>query len=99
QLKLLPAVDGFEGADVAARVEPAASVGGDFYHLFKLQGGRIGVMIGDVSSHGFPAALIMALSMSAATIYASEVGTPAKVLRHIDDALRGELESTEMYLT
>jgi len=99
QMKLLPAVDKFDGADVAARVEPAESVGGDFYHLFKLPGGKIGVMIGDVSSHGFPAALIMALSMSAATIYASEFGTPAKVLRHLDDALRGELESTEMYLT
>jgi len=99
QMKLLPAVESFEGADVAARVEPADSVGGDFYHLFKLSGGRIGIMIGDVSSHGFPAALIMALSMSAATIYASEFGTPAKVLRNVDDALRGELESTEMYLT
>jgi sigma-B regulation protein RsbU (phosphoserine phosphatase) len=99
QMKLLPAVDKFDGADVAARVRPAESVGGDFYHLFKLPAGRIGVMIGDVSSHGFPAALIMALSMSAATIYASEFGNPAKVLRHVDDALRGELESTEMYLT
>jgi sigma-B regulation protein RsbU (phosphoserine phosphatase) len=99
QMKLLPAVEKFDGADVAARVRPAESVGGDFYHLFKLPAGRIGVMIGDVSSHGFPAALIMALSMSAATIYASEFGNPAKVLRHVDDALRGELESTEMYLT
>jgi phosphoserine phosphatase RsbU/P len=99
QMKLLPAVEKFEGADVAALVKPADSVGGDFYHLFQLPQGRIGVMIGDVSSHGFPAALIMALSMSAAAIYASQFGSPAKVLRHVDDALRGELESTEMYLT
>jgi sigma-B regulation protein RsbU (phosphoserine phosphatase) len=56
-------------------------------------------MIGDVSSHGFPAALIMAHSMSAATIYAAEFTNPSKVLRHVDDALRDELESTEMYLT
>jgi sigma-B regulation protein RsbU (phosphoserine phosphatase) len=56
-------------------------------------------MIGDVSSHGFPAALIMALSMSAATIYALEVEDPATVLRHLDDALREELETTEMYLS
>jgi serine phosphatase RsbU (regulator of sigma subunit) len=41
----------------------------------------------------------MALSMSAASIYASEFGNPGKVLRHMDDALRGELETTEMYLT
>jgi sigma-B regulation protein RsbU (phosphoserine phosphatase) len=56
-------------------------------------------MIGDVSGHGFPAALIMALSMSAASIYASEKGNPAQVLRQMDDALRDELESTETYLT
>ena len=84
---------------VAARVQPAEQVGGDFYHLFHLSGGRIGVMIGDVSTHGFPAALIMALSMSAAAIYALEVGKPAGVLRHLDDALRDELETTEMYLS
>src|SRR5690606_11086178 len=45
QMKLLPQVEHFEGADVAARVEPAESVGGDFYNLFGLPGGRIGVMI------------------------------------------------------
>jgi sigma-B regulation protein RsbU (phosphoserine phosphatase) len=99
QMKLLPVAEKFEGAKVAARVEPAASVGGDFYHLLKLPGGRIGVMMGDVSGHGFAASLIMALAISAATIYASEFATPAKVLRHLDDALRAELESTEMYLT
>jgi sigma-B regulation protein RsbU (phosphoserine phosphatase) len=74
-------------------------VGGDFFHLLHIPDGRIGVMIGDVSTHGFPAALIMALSMSAATIYAMEVEGPATVLRHLDDALRDELESTEMYLS
>lgn len=56
-------------------------------------------MIGDVSGHGFPAALIMALSMSAATIYASEVQTPARVLQGMSEALMDELETTEMYLT
>ncbi len=99
QMKLLPQADKFDAAKVAARVEPAQSVGGDFYHLLKLPAGRIGVMVGDVSGHGFPAALIMALAISAATIYASEFATPAKVLRHLDDALHVELETTEMYLT
>ncbi|MFP3947623.1 MAG: PP2C family protein-serine/threonine phosphatase [Longimicrobiales bacterium] len=99
QMKLLPSVTSVEGIRVGARVQPAESVGGDFYHLFRLGGGRVGVMIGDVSSHGFTAALIMALSMSAASIYASEFADPAEVLRHIDDALRDELETTEMYLT
>lgn len=98
QQKLLPAVDGVPGARVSARVEPAEMVGGDFYQVFP-QAGRIGVMIGDVSSHGFPAALIMALSMSAASIYASESRSPGQVLRQMDDALQEELESTEMYVS
>ncbi len=99
QMKLLPPLDRFDGVRAAARVEPAEMVGGDFYQVFQLQDDKVGVMIGDVSSHGFPAALIMALAMSAASIYASEFPMPAKVLRHVDDALRDELETTEMYLT
>jgi phosphoserine phosphatase RsbU/P len=100
QLKLLPDPAAFEAPpEVAARCLPADSVGGDFYHLFRLPGDRFGIMIGDVSSHGFSAALIMALTMSAVAIYAQESGPPAQVLRHVHRALIKELESTEMYLT
>ena len=99
QMKLLPSAEGFDPERVAARVEPAESVGGDFYHFLRLPGGRVGVMLGDVSTHGFPAALIMALSMSAATIYATEVQSPGQVLSRMSEALLDELENTEMYLT
>ncbi|MGH7458765.1 MAG: SpoIIE family protein phosphatase [Longimicrobiaceae bacterium] len=100
QLRLLPPLEPFrELADVAARCVQADSVGGDFYHLVRLPGGRLGVMIGDVSSHGFSAALIMALTMSAVSIHASEGDPPARVLRRVHRALIDELESTEMYLT
>lgn len=100
QLKLLPRPGQFaELAEVAARSVPAESVGGDFYHLFRLPGGRLGVMIGDVSSHGFGAALIMALTMSAAAIHASDEESPGEVLRRVHRTLIAELETTEMYLT
>jgi sigma-B regulation protein RsbU (phosphoserine phosphatase) len=100
QLKLLPDPGAFAAPPhLAARCLPAESVGGDFYHLFRLPGDRFGIMIGDVSSHGFSAALIMALTMSAVAIYAQESGPPAEVLRHVHRALIKELESTEMYLT
>ncbi len=99
QMKLLKSPDTFDGADVAARVASAEQVGGDFFHLFKLKKGKIGVMIGDVSTHGFPAALIMALSMSAASIYALESPDPSVVLGKMDDALSDELETTEMFLS
>jgi len=99
QMKLLPSAERFDGAEAAARVQPAEQVGGDFYQLFKLSRGRVGVMLGDVSLHGFPSALIMSLTMSAAGIYARESSQPARVLRDLDDALRDELETTEMFLT
>jgi phosphoserine phosphatase RsbU/P len=100
QLKLLPAVEQFTRyAEVAARCVPAESVGGDFYHLFRLPGGRLGVLIGDVSSHGFGAALIMALTMGSVAIHASEGDNPADVLRRTHQAVMDELETTEMYLT
>lgn len=100
QMKLLPNLEDFEGvADVAARCEPAESVGGDFYHLFRLPGDRLGVMLGDVSSHGYSAGLIMALTMSAASITVREREEPAEVLRAIHHELVRKLESTEMYMT
>ncbi len=100
QLKLLPDAHQFaKTARVAARCAPAESVGGDLYHLFEMSGGRLGVVIGDVSSHGFSAALIMALTMSAIAIYAQESSTPGEALRRVHQALIDELETTEMYLT
>jgi sigma-B regulation protein RsbU (phosphoserine phosphatase) len=100
QLKLLPDTGSFQAPpDVAARCAPAESVGGDFYNLFRLSNDRLGIMIGDVSSHGFSAALIMALTISAVAIYAQEANPPAEVLRRVHRALAKELESTEMYLT
>jgi sigma-B regulation protein RsbU (phosphoserine phosphatase) len=100
QMKLLPDLGDFVGvADVAGRCEPADSVGGDFYHLFRLPGNRLGVMLGDVSSHGYSAGLIMALTMSAASITAREREEPSEVLRGIHHELVRKLESTEMYMT
>ena len=99
QMKLLPAVETFDFTNAAARVQPAEQVGGDFYQLFELPEGRIGVMLGDVSLHGFPSALIMMLTMSAAGIFAQEVESPASVLRKLDDALSDELATTEMFLS
>lgn len=85
--------------DVAARCIPAHSVGGDFYHFVRLPGGRIGVMLGDVSSSGFAAALIMALVLSAAGIHAAEVASPDDTLRRLLDSVEQDLHETEMHLS
>jgi sigma-B regulation protein RsbU (phosphoserine phosphatase) len=88
-----------DGAEVAARCLPAASVGGDFYHVIRLHDEAVGVMLGDVSSHGFAAALIMALVLSAAGIHAANTEAPDEVLRRLRASVAGELEETEMYLS
>jgi len=100
QMKLLPnnAVVAPD-ATVAARVAPAESVGGDFYNLFRLGGGKTGVMIGDVSGHGYQAALIMALTMSAAAIHSQTTIDPGEMLHALMMTLRDELEMTEMFIS
>src|SRR5581483_2808038 len=68
-------------------------------NLLNLHAGRIGVMIGDVTSHGFGAALIMAQVMAASGIHAESAETPGEVLRRIEQSLAEELARTEMFLT
>jgi phosphoserine phosphatase RsbU/P len=100
QMKLLPSTDVVAPeAEVTARVVPAESVGGDFYQLFRVGEQRIGVMIGDVSGHGYRAALIMALAMSASAIHAQNSAGPAQMLTALLGSLREELESTEMFIS
>jgi sigma-B regulation protein RsbU (phosphoserine phosphatase) len=100
QMKLLPnnAIVA-PHAIVAARVVPAESVGGDFYNLFRLGKGKTGVMIGDVSGHGYQAALIMALTMSAAAIHSQATGDPGEMLHALMSTLREELAMTEMFIS
>jgi serine phosphatase RsbU (regulator of sigma subunit) len=80
---LLPTTDEWQ---LAARYVPGADsgVGGDWYDVFKLPGGRIGVVIGDVVGNGLPAAIIMGRLRSALRAYALEFVDPAQVLGKLD---------------
>jgi phosphoserine phosphatase RsbU/P len=100
QLRLLPspAILG-QRVDVAAKCEPGEAVGGDFYNFVPLGGSEVGVMLGDVSTHGFPAALIMALVLSAAGIHAAAAESPERALDRLLESVRAELATTEMYLS
>ena len=62
QRDLLPAAGPRAGgSDVAAECRPASLVGGDFYDIVTLPGGRVSFVLGDVSGHGVSSALLMAL--------------------------------------
>lgn len=100
QMRMLPSPASVAPeAACAARVQPAQSVGGDFYHLIRLGEGRTGVLIGDVSSHGYQAALIMALTMSAMSIHAQTSTDPAATITALLGSLADELRQTEMFLS
>ena len=53
----LPALPGWQ---LAAYYQPARAVGGDFYDFLYFEDGRLGIVIGDVTDKGVPAALVMA---------------------------------------
>ncbi|HYE91973.1 MAG TPA: SpoIIE family protein phosphatase [Terriglobales bacterium] len=66
--------------DVFATLEPAREVGGDFYDVFLLDGGRVGFVVGDVSGKGVPAALHMAMTKTLIKSAARRGMGPAEIL-------------------
>jgi serine phosphatase RsbU (regulator of sigma subunit) len=87
QRSLLPArPPDIEGFQVAARYVPGAEVGvgGDWYDLFALPSGCVGVVIGDVAGNGLRAAVVMGRIRSALRAYALETDDPADVLTRLD---------------
>ena len=86
QRSLLPsALPAAAGAQMAARYVPGAgAVGGDWYDVFLLPSGQLGIVIGDVAGSGLPAAVIMGRMRSALRAYALDTHDPAEALRRLD---------------
>lgn len=62
-------------------------VGGDFYDFIGLPGGGMGIVIGDVTDKGVPAALVMASTRSVIRSVAVRIDSPGKVLEEVNDQL------------
>ncbi|MEV6844912.1 GAF domain-containing SpoIIE family protein phosphatase [Actinoplanes sp. NPDC051411] len=79
----LPAVP---GVLLAARYVPGHEfgVGGDWYDVFSLPSGRLGMVIGDVSGHGLASAVVMGRIRSALRAYALTTDDPAEVMTLLD---------------
>ncbi len=83
---------------VAAYYGPARAVGGDFYDFIPLPDGRIGIVVGDVTDKGVPAALIMARTQSVLRGEAPRLQSPAKVLERANEILLPEMPA-RMFVT
>jgi len=86
------------GYDFGARIVPMRSVGGDFYDFIPLGEGATGIAIGDVSGHGVPAALFMAITVTLLRAAACEGCSPRQVLERVNRQLRG-LSDPPMFVT
>ena len=95
QRSLLPArVPQIPTLDVAAYYQPSHRAGGDYYDFFPLPEGRWGIFIADVSGHGTPAAVLMAITHCMAHTHPGPPMPPAKVLDYLNRHL-ASLYTTE----
>jgi sigma-B regulation protein RsbU (phosphoserine phosphatase) len=102
QRSLLPtAPPVVEGVEVAARYVPGVGqVGGDWYDVFPLPWGELGVVVGDVAGSGLGSAVVMGRMRSALRAYALEFPDPADVVRKLDQKMQyfeGEVMATVSY--
>jgi serine phosphatase RsbU (regulator of sigma subunit) len=90
QRSLLPASpSAVAGAEIAVRYVPGSGVvGGDWYDVFTLPSGELGIVMGDVAGSGLPAAVIMGRMRSALRAYALESPDPAEVLDRLDHKMQ-----------
>jgi GAF domain-containing protein/anti-sigma regulatory factor (Ser/Thr protein kinase) len=90
QRRLLPsaAADKY-GLEADARYLPAAggSLGGDWYDVFPLPGGRVAIVVGDVVGHGVEAAAVMAQLRTALRAYAADGHAPAAVVDRVNSLM------------
>ncbi len=88
QQNFLPDLSGNQFAvELAARSLPARDVGGDFYDVVKIDEHRTGIVIGDVSGKGVPAALYMVRTMSEYRFLVQKCACPAELVTKLNAIL------------
>lgn len=99
QLAILPRpFEPRDGLAIAAKMQPAKEIGGDFYDYFPLDEHHIAMTVADVSGKGVPAALFMAVSRTLLRAIAQFSETPAKCIARLNDLLAADNERT-MFVT
>ncbi len=93
QLSLLPReTPDLRTMELATHYQTSRRAGGDYYDFFDLGVGlaghkRLGILVADVSGHGTPAAVLMAITHAVAHLTPEQPSPPDKVLGHLNDRL------------
>jgi predicted ester cyclase len=90
-----------EGWKISPFYQPAREVGGDFYDFHLLSEGRVGLVVGDATGKGVPAALVMSTTLGMLQLAAQasdSSSSPGEVLRRVNEALLVRIPSN-MFVT
>ena len=100
QASLPKEVPELEGWQLSPYYQPAREVGGDFYDFFDLEDGRVGVVVGDATGKGMPAALVAEATSNMLRAVAQALGSssPSEVLARVNETLVARIPSN-MFVT
>jgi serine phosphatase RsbU (regulator of sigma subunit) len=92
QHSLLPKeVPALAGWQIAKYYQSAREVGGDLYDFLTFEDGRLGIVIGDVTDKGVPAAMLMATTRSMLRAAAQVTDSPGEVLARVNELLHADI--------
>src|SRR5919107_90581 len=100
QASLPKEVPALEGWQISPLYRPAREVGGDFYDFHLLSESRLGLVVGDATGKGVPAALVMSTTcgMLQLAAQASESSSPSEVLSRVNETLFARIPQ-DMFVT
>jgi serine phosphatase RsbU (regulator of sigma subunit) len=99
QQKLLPPARAeLEGMSVLAHVQSVAEIGGDYYDYLPTPDGRLAVVVGDVSGHGLPTGLLVAMAKAALATLIETGHTGSRLFARLNDLIHRSTD-TRSYMT
>jgi steroid delta-isomerase-like uncharacterized protein len=87
QASLPKEVPSLEGWQISPFYRPAREVGGDFYDFHPLSEGRLGLVVGDATGKGVPAALVMSTTCGMLRLAAQSSSSPGQMLQRVNETL------------
>jgi serine phosphatase RsbU (regulator of sigma subunit)/predicted ester cyclase len=98
QASLPKEVPTLAGWQISPYYQPAREVGGDFYDFHLLPEGRVGLVVGDATGKGVPAALVMSTTCGMLRLAAQSHSSPGQMLRGVNEVLLPNIPSN-MFVT